>query len=252
MSCKVLLIVVNDIGYFLSHRLAIALGAQQSGYTVHVAFGSDCAASLVADLPVGMVPHYIPLKRGGTNPIIDFLLIISLMRLFREVRPTIVHLVTIKPVLYGGIAARLVRIPAVVSAMAGLGYVFTQQNGVKSALIQYVVKPLFRCALGHPNQILIFQNHDDKDQILRIAPVDLGRVRLIPGSGIDLAKCRVVAEPTGVPIVAMASRLLRDKGVLEFVSASSILRDRGIAVQFWLIGGTDLANPSSLLPWRQH
>jgi glycosyltransferase involved in cell wall biosynthesis len=134
----------------------------------------------------------------------------------------------------------------VVSAIAGLGFVFIDQKRIKASFLRSVIKPLFRWALKHPHQTLIFQNQDDRDQILSMTRFSLSQTRLIRGSGIDLTAFSFLPEPEGLPIVAMASRLLRDKGVLEFVAAARLLRERGVLARFWLIGDPDLANPASV------
>lgn len=246
VSESLLLIAVNDLGYFISHRLPVAMAARKSGYTVHVAYGT-LGNSREGDLVLqDFILHHVPIQRGGINPLTELWSVFSLWRLFRRVRPDLVHLVTIKLVLYGGIAARLARVQAVVSAMAGLGFLFIKQNGLAASLLRCVSKPLFRWALGHPHQMLIFQNRDDRDQVLTMTRFFSSQTRLIRGSGIDLAACPVLPEPDGPPIVVMASRLLRDKGVQEFVAAARIIRERGVSARFWLIGEPDFANPASL------
>jgi glycosyltransferase involved in cell wall biosynthesis len=248
MATQRLMLVVNDLRYFISHRLPIAQAALQSGFEVHVAYGELGGAEEGALNALGLTLHFVPIQRGGTNPFADLRSVILLWALFRRVRPDLVHLVTIKPVLYGGLAARLARVPAVVSAMAGLGFVFIEQGGVKAGFLRHVIKPLFGWSLGHPHQTLIFQNPDDRDRVLAMTKVSLQQVRLIRGSGIDLKACPVAPEPEGSTIVAMASRLLCDKGVLEFVDAARVLRKRGVSARFWLIGEPDLANPASVTP----
>ena len=246
MTTKRVFIVVNDLGFLISHRLPIAVAARKAGYVVGVVYGT-CNNELRNDLlSQGFELHYVPMQRGGTNPLADFRSALSLLYLFLRTRPDLVHLVTIKPVLYGGIAARLARVPAVASAMAGLGFVFSEQKGLAAPLLRLMVKHLFRWALGHPNQILIFQNPDDRDRVLAMTCVPTAQTQLIRGSGVDLAACPVLHEPAGPPIVAMASRLLRDKGVLEFVAAARLLRERDASVRFWLIGDPDLLNPASV------
>lgn len=243
---RCLVIVVNDLGYFVSHRLPIALAAKKAGYSVTVAYGEVGNAITSELVTLGFQLRSLPMQRGGANPFSDMRSLFFLWYLFVRVRPDLVHLVTIKPVLYGGIAARLARVPAVVSAVAGLGFVFIEQDGRKAAVLRRVVKPLFRWALGHPRQTLIFQNLDDRDRVLEMARGPLIKSELIRGSGVNLDACRVMPEPLGPPIVAMASRLLRDKGVLEFFAAARILTERGVSARFWLIGDPDLANPTSV------
>jgi glycosyltransferase involved in cell wall biosynthesis len=246
-SVKILM-VVNDLGYFISHRLPIVVAAQKAGYRVCVAYGALGNASEVDLASHGFELQHVSMQRGGTNPLTDLWSLFLLWRFLRRMRPDLVHLITIKPVLYGGIAARLARVPAVVSAMAGLGFVFIEKAGLKAALLRHIVEPLFHWALGHPHQRLIFQNPDDRDRVLEITRVSSEQTQLIRGSGIDLSACPLLPEPDGPPIVAMASRLLRDKGVLEFVAAARLLRERGVSARFWLIGGPDLMNPASVTP----
>lgn len=245
---KRILIVVNDLGFLLSHRLPVAIAARNAGYSVHLAYGVLGDASEDDVVSQGFDLHHVPIQRGGTNPLTDLWSMVLLLQLFRRVRPDLVHLVTIKPVLYGGIVARLARVPSVVSAMAGLGFVFAQQRGIKAVILRWVIKPLFRWALEHPNQTLIFQNLDDRDRVLAMTRVSTVQNQLIRGSGIDLNACPLLPEPEPPSIVAMASRLLRDKGVLEFVAAARLLHERGVLARFWLIGGPDLANPNSVTP----
>ena len=248
VSEKNLLIVVNDLGYFISHRLPIALAARKAGYLVHVAFGEIGKANENDIALKDFILHNVPIHRGHTSVFADLRSLILLWRLFRQVRPCLVHLITIKPLLYGGIAARLANVTGVVSAMAGLGFVFIKRAGVKYKFLRYLIKPLFCWALGHSNQIIIFQNLDDRDQLLAMTGVSSLDTKLIRGSGIDLANCHVLPEPEEPPIVIMASRLLLDKGVLEFVDSARILRKRGVSARFWLVGEPDLGNPASVLP----
>ena len=243
-----LLFVAHDLGSFISHRLPIATAARKAGYSVHIAYGAVGKANENELVLQGFELHHVSIQRGGTNPIADMWSVFLLWRLFRRVRPNIVHLITIKPILYGGIAARLARVPAVVSAIAGLGFLFIEQQGIKAAFLRRVIKPLFHLALRHPHQTLIFQNRDDRDRMLETISVNLSQTQLIRGSGVDLTACLLRPEPKEAPIVAMASRLLRDKGVLEFVAAAYLLRERGVSVGFWLIGDPDQANPASVKP----
>jgi glycosyltransferase involved in cell wall biosynthesis len=243
---KKIFIIVNDLGFLISHRLQIAMAAQSAGHTIYLVYGELGNANKADLVSRGFELRYVPIQRGGTNPLADLWSVFLLWHLFRRVRPDLVHLVTIKPILYGGIVARLVRVPAVVSSIAGLGSVFVGRKGFKAAFLHSIVKLILRLALRHPHQALIFQNTDDRDRILAITDVPLSQAKLIRGSGIDLAACPVLPEPTGVPIVVIASRLLRDKGVLEFVAAARLLRERGVLADFWLIGAPDLVNPASV------
>jgi glycosyltransferase involved in cell wall biosynthesis len=169
----------------------------------------------------------------------------QLLNLFLKVRPDLVHLVTIKPVLLGGIAARMARVPAVVAAISGLGYVFLDRGWI-SRRRQQVVSTLYRIALGHSNLKVIFQNEDDRIALMRLADLQKGQVEMIRGSGVDLDRIKATPLPTGVPVVMLIARLIADKGVREFIAASRILNQSGHAIRCCLVGTTDPENPSSL------
>lgn len=238
-----LMFVVNNPAFFMSHRVPVALAAQQAGYDVHVATMDGPAVAEIQAL--GMTHHAIPMTRSGKHPLQELNTLRALVRLFRRVRPDVVHLVTIKPVLYGGIAARLARVPGMVAAISGLGFVFLS-NSLKMRLVRAVVARLYRVALGHPNSRVIFQNANDRDLLKSLGAVRDEQVVMIRGAGVDLDAYRATPEPPSPPVVVtMVARLLRDKGVREFIEAASILRKRGLPVRMQLVGGVDAGNPTS-------
>jgi len=243
LKSKKLLFVVNDPGFFLSHRLPIALAAQQQGYDVEVATGPGPEGRRMTEL--GLRFHELPLSRRGANPFAELRALFSIGQLFRRVRPDIVHLVTIKPVLYGGLAARLTRVPAVVAAVSGLGTVF-MARGWRAAARRAVVSRLYRAAFRHARLRVIFQNDEDLRLFVDNGVVGADQSILIPGSGVDLSQYKAVAEPQGAVVVTMASRLLRDKGVFEFVEAARLVRQQHPDTTFWLAGTADEGNPSTL------
>ncbi|CUK03105.1 glycosyltransferase family 4 protein [Achromobacter xylosoxidans] len=245
-AARRLLFVVNNPAFFMSHRVPVALAAQRAGYDVHVATMDGPA---VADIEaLGMTHHAIPMTRSGKHPLQELGTLLALLRLFRRLRPQVVHLVTIKPVLYGGIAARLARVPGMVAAISGLGFVFLS-NSLKMRLVRAVVARLYRLALGHRNSRVIFQNGADRDLLKSLGAVRDEQVVLIRGAGVDLDLCRALPEPPAPPVVVtMVARLLRDKGVQEFVQAARLLRERGVPVTMRLVGGVDAGNPASATP----
>lgn len=242
---KRLLYVVNDPQFFLSHRLPIAVAAVQNGYDVHVATGLGSNNAVAKIGSCGLTHHTINLSRSGVNPLAELRTISSLYKLMRAIRPSVVHLVTIKPVLYGGIAARLCRVPAVVAAVSGLGSVFVSQ-GLRARILRLVVGRLYKLALGHPNLRAIFQNPDDRQLLVDIRSIDVANTELIRGSGVVLDEYDRKPEPVGICSIVFASRLLREKGIEEFVCAARTLRERGIQAQFKIVGDVDPGNPSSV------
>jgi glycosyltransferase involved in cell wall biosynthesis len=242
---KKLLFVVNVDWFFASHRLPVALAAIESGYEVHLAAAlTDAQHALRA---AGIIVHPLPISRSGTNVFAELRAIGAIGALYRRVRPDVVHLVTSKSVLYGGLMARIARVPAVVASISGLGYVFIASS-LKSRLIRAVASLFYRLALGRPNVRVIFQNPDDRDIFFRLCGLSAEKAVMIRGSGVELGAYRSSPEPNGVPVVAMAARLLWDKGTGEYVEAARLLRNAGIDARFLLIGDPDIHNPACVPP----
>ncbi|WP_040577177.1 glycosyltransferase family 4 protein [Methylophaga lonarensis] len=234
--------VVNDPQYFVSHRMPIGLSLLEGGFEVHLIAPGSCPDVL---LNKGFMYHEVDISRNGMNPFFEMLSIIELFRIFKSIKPDLVHLVTIKPYLYGGVAARMAGVPAVVSAVAGLGVLFSK-NGFKNKALRFILYPIYRLAFGHINQIAIFQNKDDRELLVNWGVLKLSKSRLIRGAGADLSHYPCLPEPVGVPVISFASRLLKDKGVVEFVEASRILKARGVEAVFWLIGDPDPGNRNTV------
>ena len=241
---KKLLYVVNVDWFFQSHRLPIAVQAQRAGYEVHIATTvTDRREALEA---CGLQVHDLPLERGSANVVRELRTFVRLWRLLRTLRPELVHLVTVKPVVLGGIAARLARVPAVVSAISGLGFVFLA-SGLRAKLLRTAVLALYRIALGHPRQRVVFQNAGDRELLERYAGLDRARSVIVRGSGVDLAHFAQQPFPAEPPVVVLfAARLLRDKGLLEFVEAARRLKREGRPAVFRLAGSPDPDNRSSV------
>lgn len=252
MKSKKLLLIVNDFDFFLSHRLVLALAAKERGFDVHVAVA---AKDELRSLPHGIILHRFSLSRSGKTIFKEIRTFFSIVFLLSRLQPDVLHLVTIKPVLYGGLASRIVGIHAVVFAVTGLGSVFIAQ-GKLASFFRFLVNRFYRIALERPGSKIIFQNPDDQDMFVKAGLVSRENTCLIRGSGVDLAQYSVQPEPEGRCVVVMVSRLLVDKGVCEFVEAARILRKRNVDVTFRVIGDLDPDNPaavteSALAEWRQ-
>ncbi len=237
-----LLFVVNVDWFFLSHRLPVALAARDAGFDVHVATALSGPAERIESH--GFTLHPMSIDRRSAGPWNAWVLWRDLVRLFRRLRPDIVHLVTIKPVLLGGLAARAAGVPRVVAAISGLGFIFTAR-GLVAKLRSVAVSTLYRLALARPGVRVIFQNGDDRALLQRHAGIRDEQVVLVRGSGVDVEGWPVQALPAGAPVVLMAARLLVDKGVHEFVEAARLLRGHRGA-RFVLAGNLDPGNPTSL------
>lgn len=240
---RTLMFVVNVDWFFLSHRLPIALEALRQGYQVHIATGlTDKLDELQRH---GLVVHPLALDRSSAGLGNAWRTMLELWKVFRTVRPDVVHLVTIKPVLLGGLVARLAEVPAVVAAVSGLGFVF-MARGAKAAVRRWLVGWLYRVALGHRNLKVIFQNPYDRASLAKLVHLPDSKVEMVRGSGVDLTQYEHPPLPLGVPVVLLAARLLVDKGVREFVQAARLLTQQGVSARCCLVGSVDPANPASL------
>lgn len=238
-----ILFVVNVDWFFLSHRLPIALAAMRAGYEVHVAVG---ITDRLTELKLyGFRVHPLHIRRGNTSIWSEWKAFLELLRMFKVIQPDLVHLVTIKPVLFGAIAARLAGTRAVVAAISGLGFVFVHR-GPRAWLRRRLVGNLYRLALGKATLKVIFQNADDRDCLVGLTRLPASKYEIIRGSGVDLSQYTPTPLPSGVPVVLMACRLIADKGIWEFVRAARLLKARSIACRFCLVGSVDPDNPSSL------
>lgn len=239
MSRRILFFVTED-WYFCSHRLPLAIAARKAGYDVTVVTRVREHGEMIRAAGLTLVPFEI--ARSGMNPLRELMVLWRLFVVYRRVRPDIAHHVAMKPVLYGGLVARLVGVPGVINALAGMGWLFTSTGG-GARLIKRGVRAALRHLLAHG--IALVQNPDDAELLVRLGAPS-ANIRRIAGSGVDLERFHPTSEPEGVPVIVLPARLLRDKGVGEFVEAARMLRSRGIQARFLLVGDPDPANPSSI------
>lgn len=238
-----ILYIVNEPWFFLSHRLPIALAAKAQGYTVHVATRAGETAKEITAL--GFIHHEIPLSRSGSSLFGELGSLLAIWKLLRQVKPDVLHLVTIKPVLYGGIAARFAPVKKVVAAVSGLGTLFLAQ-GANAELKRKLAGGLYRFALRSKKTTVIFQNPDDMQLLLELKAVKPEQSVLIRGSGVDLAAYQFFPEGiVSKPVVTFAARLLFDKGLAEYVEAIKLLNARGVEACYQIVGDIDLGNPTS-------
>jgi glycosyltransferase involved in cell wall biosynthesis len=248
-----ILYLVTEDWYFWSHRLPFARAARESGYRVVVATRVTDHGARIRD--EGFVLRPLSWRRRGVHPWGELRAVREIIRVYREEQPDLVHHVALKPSLYGSIAAWAARVPAVVNALTGLGYVFL--SGAAKARL---ARPFVGAALGRlfrrPNSRLIVQNPVDLERLVGAGIVDAEHAVLIRGSGVDTERLRPAPEPKGPPegpiIVALVARMLKDKGVNELVEAARILKreghgeGQGQVLRVLLAGAPDPENPTSI------
>ncbi|MCB9626773.1 MAG: glycosyltransferase family 4 protein [Sandaracinaceae bacterium] len=236
--------VIAEDWYFWSHRLHVAQAAQRAGYEVAVA---TAAGELQGRIEAEGFRYFpIQLDRGSTNPLAEAGSVASVTAVLARFRPDVVHLVAHKLVLYGSIAAALTGAPAVVCAVAGMGYLF-MGDGLKRRALRGVVQRAYGSLVRRGARVsVILQNPDDQRELAAAGMIDPAQVTMICGSGVDTERFAPAPPPPGVPVVLTHSRMLVDKGIGEIAEAARILRDRGVPVRFRLVGDPDEQNPSTI------
>ena len=222
MSGRILFFVTED-WYFCSHRLPLARAAQDAGLDVVVMTHVD-KNGRIEEEGFRLIP--LTLKRNGGNLVREMLSMLSLLSVYRREKPAIVHHVAMKPIIYGTIAARLMRVPVIVNAFGGLGYVF-HSSKFHAAVLRRLITLALRIVLNNGRCRVIVQNPDDFRRLERECSVDPNKIALIKGSGVDLKQFSSCQDPSHPPLVVLASRMLWNKGIGEFVEAASILKERG-------------------------
>jgi glycosyltransferase involved in cell wall biosynthesis len=237
---------VTEDWYFWSHRLPVARAARDAGFDVVVATRVGVHGERIRAEGFRLCP--VAWRRRGDGLIGAMRAVAAIARLYRAERPDIVHHVALKPVLFGGLAARLAfprgkGAPARLSAVMGLGGGLTRHGAlahIERHLLGFVLR--LAAAGGH----VVVQNPEDGAALTGLG-IDRARVALIRGSGVDTAHFRPLLEPAGATArIAFVGRMLRSKGALDAVAAVRQLRERGLAVELLLAGSPDLDNRDSL------
>jgi glycosyltransferase involved in cell wall biosynthesis len=241
-SMKTLLFIIADAKFFCSHRLRIATTAASQGFRVVVLGPESPLADVIRER--GIEYQESCFGRDNQGLLSEIKKLLSLIKAIFRVKPDVTHLVALKAIIYGGLACRIWGARAVV-AVSGLGYLFTAET-TKSNILRWVVLKLIRVAVGSRDNFFIFQNQDDLRVFKKAKIVSSEQTTIIPGSGTDLEEIRPAPLPEGPPVVVLPSRMLRDKGVEEFVAAAERITESGLEAKFLLVGDPDPKNPTSL------
>jgi glycosyltransferase involved in cell wall biosynthesis len=243
-----LLFLVTEDWYFCSHRVPVARAAQKAGFAVVVATRVRAHGDHIRD--EGFTLRPLAWRRRGDGVIGAGRAICQIARLYRAERPDLVHHVALKPVLFGGIARRLAfagsaHAPASVASIMGLGSGFSD-TGLTAKLRRPLLDLGLRLAARGDRSWVVVQNPEDGAALVQLG-TDPDRIVMIRGSGVDLGRFLPLPDPrTSSVTVALVSRMLRDKGVLDAVAAIRLLRARGLRIELLLAGPTDLDNGGSL------
>ena len=246
MTKPVFLLVASFPESLIKFRGPLIEALLSAGCEVHVAVPdldspSDVASQLGA---LGVEVHDIPLQRTGINPVKDLILLLSLRKLMRKINAEFVLGYTIKPVIYGSLAAWIAGVTNRFALITGLGYAFTGEAGGMRNVLRTLIQQLYRFSLSR-NRLVFFQNPDDEAlfrQLSLLKPSISSSV--VNGSGVDLAEYRVAGLPE-IPSFLLIARLLGDKGVREYAKAAVLVKQRYPEVSFRLVGWVD-DNPDAI------
>jgi len=234
--------VVNEDWAFISHFYERAVAAQSAGYKVGISAHLGEKRAVLEDAGFTLYPHHI--SRSGTNPLREIRNLLAMVKVFRKSQPDIIHLIALKPIVIGAIAARIYGKAQVVCAPIGMGYLFSS-NDPKARLLQPIIRLMLRRILNLKNTHVIIENDEDCESLISGKFVRRSNIQVIKGAGVDFDSYKAIPENLETQVVTMFARVLRDKGVLDFVEAAKIVRHKFPYAIFQLVGDCDPGNPTS-------
>lgn len=248
MKNKSMLITANSPSSLIGFRKPLLLALVEKGLTVHVAApGLEDGVTATEELKrAGIVIHNIPMERTGMNPLADLKTLLALRAVMKEIRPAITLGYTVKPVVYGTIAAWLARVPRRYALITGLGYAFQESaDNSKRKIIRSVVQGLYRFALKRTHGVF-FQNPDDEALFRERKILSLKTPSyVVNGSGVDLQEYPETPIDTNGIRFLFIGRLLGDKGIREYLAAAEIIKQKYLTVEIDIVGPLDI-NPDAI------
>lgn len=227
----------------LNFRGPLLRAMVEAGHKVIGAAPADTPSvpSDLAALGVRFVP--VAIARTGLNPVADMASLAKLTRFFRQERPDLVLTYTIKPVIYGSLAARWAGVPRIYALITGLGAAFNTE-GIKGRILRFTAILMYRRALARCTKVLV-QNREIAELFIREGIAAESKIVVVAGSGVDVQRFHATAAPSGPPVFLLLARMLRDKGIEEYVSAARSVRQQMPSARFLLVGDID-SNPAAI------
>ncbi len=235
-------LVANTDWYLYNFRLALANALRNSNWDVVLVSPPGPYVSKFTEQGF----HWLEWKvsRRSYNFFGELAAIVRIAQLYAQERPTLVHHHTIKPVIYGSLAARMAKVPAIVNSITGLGYIFSR-SGWQGTALRAAIVPLYRLALKHQNVHVVFENEVDQKTFIDKRFIHPDQSTIIEGVGVDVDRYRPQPEANGIPLVVMPARLLWDKGIGILIEAARILRGH-TPLRIALVGNPDPGNPTNI------
>ena len=238
---KKILFICNVDWFYVSHRLPIGIEALNQGYEVHLA--AQCTGEERFLIKRGFKIHNLNFQRCQMSIYGSIVSLIKILKIIFYIKPDIIHAVTIKPVIFGGLASKIFGKSSFVASISGLGYIFTSKN-IISKLVKFFVILAYKIALSNKSMMVIFQNKNDRNILKKICKIQDQKISLIEGSGVDLSFFKPNKNQKESNIILFASRLLKSKGIFEFIECAQKLKNK--KYQFLVAGKIDFENPDCI------
>lgn len=240
---KHILFIVSEDWYFVSHRLHLATRAIEEGYQVSLLTRISEHKDLIESYGIRVINWNF--SRRSLNLKKEISSIKAILKLSKEIKPDIIHAVALKPVIYSSIAFQFSNTELRIFALGGLGFIFSSERLLAKLLRPFIII-LLRSLFRGPKTKLILQNSDDEDLLLRYGVIKKDKIVLIRGSGVDTIKFSPSHSYNESKLVILPSRMLWDKGVMEFVQCAKKFKENNIDIRFCLVGSPDPHNPQSI------
>ncbi|MBT8517333.1 glycosyltransferase family 4 protein [Polynucleobacter paneuropaeus] len=244
---KSIAIVAHQAFALINFRHSLIIQLISKGHEVFALAPDFSDAQITTLKNLGAIPISYRLSRTGNNPFKDFRDTLSLAFLLRKLNPDIFLGFSIKPVIFGTIAALIAQIPHRVAMIEGLGYLFTNDNqkkSIKRSFLLGIAVLLYRVSLSRADTV-IFLNQDDIEYFISHKLVSPNKPVNLDGIGVDLNAWEMMPPVLSPVTFIMVARLLKEKGVMEYIAAVKQLRTEGLSARFLLLGDVD-SNPSSI------
>lgn len=240
------ILVLSSLAFSLTNfRGALLAEMRRNGHEVTAVAPDHDETVERALAALGIPLVVVPMNRTGTRPVEDLATLARYVRLMRKVEPDVVLAYTQKPIIYGGLAARIHGKARFFALMSGLGYLFSEDASQRVLLAQ-VFRRLYREGVRRAEKIFVFNSDDHRDMLEAGIVSPAQDVQQVPGSGVDIAHFAHQPLPAGPPSFLMVSRLMRDKGVYDFVEAARLVRARHPGASFRLLGRPEPSNATGI------
>ena len=234
---KSILFFVNDLQYFYSHRFGLADTCLKKNFKVYIVYGEKGNIDInKLKIDNNLLLVNCPFQRNSTNLKGELKTFIKFFNICRSLQPDLIHLINLKPYLYGGLVSKALSIPSV-SSITGLG--FTNKYVYKSKFYKSLILFLLKIIFNRKNHIIIVQNKDDKSFLESKLNINKNIINIIKGTGINLEKYKFKKLPNPPYNIVFPGRFIKEKGIIEFIEASKLLKNNNPKINFWIVGEFD-------------